>query len=70
MARPDMTGKLRDIFDDLAGHPAQSVLEEHLLGGTPAAQIARWLRESGFDIGATTIKEYRALTREEVGKCE
>lgn len=65
-----MTGKLKDILDELDGHPAQERLEEHLLGGTSAARLARWLTDSGFPVGETTIKTYRARLREEVGNCE
>lgn len=66
MARPpSLTGKLATIFDELDSRPdVQATLTEHLLGGTSASRLARDLSEAGFPIGATTIKDYRALARD------
>ena len=61
---PDMKGKLAAIFDALDSRPdVQEALAEHLLGGTPASRLAATLTESGYPIGATAIKDYRARVR-------
>lgn len=62
---PEMKGKLAAIFDDLESRPdVRAALTEHLLGGTPASQLARDLTESGWPISATTIKEFRQTSRD------
>lgn len=63
-------GRLADIFAELESRPdVLDALQEHLLGGTPASRLARDLTATGFPVGATTIKDYRAKLREEgVGK--
>lgn len=45
------------------GEQAWDVLREHLMGGTSANWLARELKESGFNISPTTLKEYRAKER-------
>lgn len=69
MSRPnDLSGKLKDIFDELDERPdVQARLSEHLLGGTPASTLARNLTASGFPVGPTTIKTYRASLRAQEG---
>lgn len=66
MSRPEgLSGKLKDIFDALEDRPdVTAALTEHLLGGTSATKIARDLTATGFPVGATTIKDYRAQARE------
>lgn len=66
MTRPDhLAGKLAAIFDELDSRPdVQQALSEHLLGGTPATQVARDLTATGFPVSATTIKDYRVSARE------
>ena len=60
-----MKGKLAAIFKDLESRPdVTEALTKHLLGGTPADKLARDLTESGWPIGATAIKDYRRMARE------
>lgn len=60
-----MKGKLAAIFKDLEDRPdVTERLTEHLLGGTPASQLARDLTESGWPVSATTIKEFRQDNRD------
>ena len=57
--RFDLTGKLARLYDDLPDDETRDVFYQHFVYGTPSTTLSRVLREHGFDISETTIKEQR-----------
>lgn len=63
---PEPTGRLAEVLDQLGDEERDSVVA-HLTGGSSASWLARTLSKHGHPIGATTIKDYRAVLRETGG---
>lgn len=59
----NVPAKLAEIYSALTV-AEQGALEEHLFGGTSAARLSEVLSQHSYQIGKTTIKDYRRQLKE------